>query len=350
MPRTRSQREALADSPLKSLSDTKKPRATRKKKQPAPPQEPSPPASADEQEQEGSHSKSLSPTITLPPSPRTSFNWPTSTQVACGNTQINRVDVSTQTDPEDVVNSDARISLENSLNQPTDNEPEEFRKLTRSQLIDLIIKLRASSASSASSAAPEASSSNSKKRKSADDTEDTGHRTIRRRRESDSPQPAANTKSTLQALRSESKTSSKRMASIRRQQRPLPINRTPTMQRPPRRPQSESTRRFLLTAANVRMTEDLDSDDDGIPIDEPPRPPPSSHLFPDADSLKYISGNAERFRKPELKDQEITSPEHVSQDHVSPKDTSPQNASPQYKSPEHTSVVSDNHSFSIYFC
>ncbi|KAI9696018.1 MAG: hypothetical protein M1836_005849 [Candelina mexicana] len=335
MPRTRSQRNEAGDSPLKSLSDTKKPRAPRKKKgtvQLAPPQEPSPPASGDEQEQEGSHSKSQSPNITSPSSPHnTSFLSPTSAQVAFGNAQVNRVDTSTQTDLGDAVNSATPTSSENSLNQTTDNEPEEFRKLTRSQLIDLIIQLRASSSPSA--APEEAPSVNSKKRKCADDTEDSGRRTIRRCRESDSSVPTANTESAREAMKSESQTPSSAMASIRRR-RPHPINRTPIVQRGVRRPQSQSMRRFLLTAANVRMTEELDSDDDGIPIDEPSRLPGSSHLFPDVDSLKYISGNAERFRKTDPKDQETASHEPVS-----PKRTSPGYASPQFSSPDDTSPV-----------
>ncbi|KAI9796512.1 MAG: hypothetical protein M1835_003846 [Candelina submexicana] len=334
MPRTRSQRNGAEDSPLKSLSDTKKPRAPRKKKetvQPAPPQEPSPPASGDEQEQEGSHSKSQSPNLTSPSSPHnTSFLSPTSAEGAFGSAQVNRVDTSTQTDLGDAVNSAAPTSSENSLNQTTDNEPEEFRKLTRNQLIDLIIQLRASSSSSA--APEEAPSVNSKKRKCADDTEDTGRRTIRRRRESDSSLPTANTGSAREAMMSKSQTPSSAMASTRRR-RPLPINRAP-IQRGVRRPQSQSMRRFLLTAANVRMTEELDSDDDGIPIDEPSRLPGSSHLFPDVDSLKYISGNAERFRKTDPKDQET-----ASQESVSPEHTSPEYASPQFSSPDDTSPV-----------
>ncbi|KAI9714962.1 MAG: hypothetical protein M1812_006275 [Candelaria pacifica] len=339
MPRTRSQKDT-ADSPLKSLSATKKPRAPRKKKgttQPAPPQEPSPPASADEQEQEESHSKSQSPSRTLsPPSHTTSFSWPTSTQVAFGRTQVNHDDASTQTDLNHVVDSDALILSENPINQKSAHEPEVFRKLTRSQLIDIIVKLRASSASCAAS--EEVSLSNSRKRKSADDTdEDTGHRTIRRRRESNSPQPTINTNSARQVMMSESQKPSNAIASIRRR-RPLPVNRTPIQPRT-RRPQSESTRRFLLTAANVRMTEELDSDDDGIPIDDPPRPPRSSHLFPDADSLKYISGNAERFRQTDPKD------EKTSHEHVSPEHTSPKYASPLHSSPGYTSRVSNKHQF-----
>ncbi|KAI9811755.1 MAG: hypothetical protein M1827_005300 [Pycnora praestabilis] len=276
MPRTRSMAEAA--SPLQSLplTTSRKPRKKTHRAQP-----PSPPSSVDEPEHsqnENSENKIFKylPHTTLPLQPATSRDASTQNfisqsaalQESCAQCFCSSASSSSSSQPMNYTDSGSQI---------TEKIPEDLRQLTRLQLIDIIVSLRASEASASNTGASTAIViSASKKRSAPEDTEDVepmnlGHTSRRRRIGSSSPP---------------------------RRILPRP-NRSRNTQ--PRRfvgDPSKPMHRFMNAMANIpEPAEEMDSDDEGLSFPTRTNDVPSTPLFPGAGSSKYIAGNADRFRE-----------------------------------------------------